>query len=1467
MQRKLFATLVIALFLLSILAVARPVSAHFTLGDYTPTMRFRKNDFDPHVAGPLAYVWPGGGLAAYTGTLAGFPPGYQTPFPGGNPPGQVSTIYQLEGRLSPFGAILTSTDDHPNRGPLIFALNFSTPCKFGWNDVDNNCGREQVPPNPTPFCGPGVSYCANYTGVTIYIPPEFDLSSAMSNPGLVESTFGSTANDLVITKADKWDPWGPYWWILHVEGDIHWWPQHDYREWYYIRINDVIAPKIAGKYFFKVFLSDQFFNFVYPGMQRTFEINGFQCNPAPGVCLNGPDRFTAFRVPFSGPTNATVSVENWPVLLVKGDVDPGTIIGRIRYGSYNISLYQRPIDLPGKVWAEGVAEDGRPLWGMAHFNQSAQGHYELEGLAPGTYDLYASAAGYPTQLIAEGISVLPAQAFQRDGYINPGPQIHGRIYSKHQFAEQPWPTAPRPVYVEIYNSNEYKDENVVAYSPLNLTHPPYMTYDWDMFHSIPTPRPIAYPWSALFAAWGKPLANGSYYKQNFTKPPANPNYISHPNATCGGKFDQCGKPNGVGQAQYWWVDAAGTFTNGGGSSSFIFRFGAKGLYGAPTDMDGHVPQTLATWVNGLEPGRYWLRGWINGYTQTLQDGVTLDEYSFEVGKYEWAGDIFTPMDLRVGSTIIKTVHFHDKRNTLEDCPINGCAGNRAQGLSTGPRFLIAEVRDNEGKLAGMNFTIVNDCQYDPDITDCARTADLIDFVTVQINGFGMMGPDLVGVKYSYFRYQGYRDYGLHAGTYKVYVYMRGYLQSDQESISLTLSGNPASISNHVHRGARLNITANSIDWENPRVERPWQFPGARFRIYVFNSMGESRFYVGYTNFNAAGGGRSDDPNKQPACFIQSFDPPFCPTGNPQTINPTDQLGDTFIINAWDGFIAADSLGPDKVPFFTSLLLGGNFRPWWDSGGFLYNPGLYRFGGAENFKPNSALASDTYAVFGFTYGYVQHKGFSEYATEGGFGNAILNLLKGVNITINIPLKREGVLTPTDFNMTMRVRVFDDAGNLVATASSKGPDNGCINLYCSDLATASDTFTFFGLGRFTGSNRNPLANSPFDTLSDSSAVFGNFPHAGRKGAPTFETYYVDPFASSPSFDNGLLTIDGTTRETGDTFLWHGTWSVGPSGSSVRGWQAFDSDPDRDFVSNFATFQFNRNGWGLFEWKTWIPFGTDEVRVLIAGIYDPFGDPLDDFNAGILHTKAWDSATETGMKVASMWYGIDGFSSTFLNSYSGTWTIEVDTWNEYPKPNFQTRPRLSPPISNWYPPVEGLLEGESFHLIPGHPADPFGYTGSSLAPNGLGPYYQRSLWAVPNAHLGAETSVVNELDKRGHITGHVYAYVRGGELRTQSWLIVQASSENLTFTTRTWDSIYDMYLPAGDYDLIVYAWTPESNIGYYTISSPIHISDGQSTTGITFELKQSGILIPEFKTVTLVYFSALAASIYLLRRRRRP
>src|SRR5208283_379804 len=164
----------------------------------------------------------------------------------------------------------------------------------------------------------------------------------------------------------------------------------------------------------------------------------------------------------NAPTNSQgvywVPTENWPVLLVKGELDPAIITGKIRYGGYNSSLYGQPMMEAGMVTAvmttkldpyTGAQLSGPLTNAVGYFNGTmgtlaspglgSDGHYEVEGVAPGIYNLYASAAGYPTALIASNVQVLKGQSLHFDGYLNPGPVIHGTVFSKHSFGSEPWP--------------------------------------------------------------------------------------------------------------------------------------------------------------------------------------------------------------------------------------------------------------------------------------------------------------------------------------------------------------------------------------------------------------------------------------------------------------------------------------------------------------------------------------------------------------------------------------------------------------------------------------------------------------------------------------------------------------------------------------------------------------------------------------------------------------------------------------------------------------------------------------------------------------------------------------------------------------------------------------------------------------------------------------------------------------------
>ena len=106
-----------------------------------------------------------------------------------------------------------------------------------------------------------------------------------------------------------------------------------------------------------------------------------------------------------------------------------------------------------------------------------------------------------------------------------------------------------------------------------------------------------------------------------------------------------------------------------------------------------------------------------------------------------------------------------------------------------------------------------------------------------------------------------------------------------------------------------------------------------------------------------------------------------------------------------------------------------------------------------YLPN-AFESGQYSFRGWTYGYIQNKEYTVYANKGQIADIKLNLIIGVNVTIDILFKKEHVITGTEANMSARVRLFDDSGELLATwMSSEG-----VNVTSTGRATAADNSRF-------------------------------------------------------------------------------------------------------------------------------------------------------------------------------------------------------------------------------------------------------------------------------------------------------------------------------------------------------------------------------------------------------------------------
>jgi len=309
----------------------------------------------------------------------------------------------------------------------------------------------------------------------ILVPPEFTIPGATSfDSSQIVSTLSNSYDRYFVGKLGPNDRYAPNWTLIAITvdatvdastaggtcsptgGSFPCYYNHQYLnftsagEWYYARINGVTAPSVAGRYFFKMALYSSSNTY---GVGPTLP-GGDGCTYTHASACNGISGENPF---------VWVPPQNWPVVLVKGETDPAIITGTLRYAGYNSTLYQLPIAEAGKVWAhmtmriDPYTGQNRPDLGtidsQAYVNATANGHYELEGLAPGVYDIYAEAAGYPQVLCNSGVTVLKGQSLHFDCFLQPGPVIHGNVYTKHQFGDEPWPNGPdggQYMKIELY---------------------------------------------------------------------------------------------------------------------------------------------------------------------------------------------------------------------------------------------------------------------------------------------------------------------------------------------------------------------------------------------------------------------------------------------------------------------------------------------------------------------------------------------------------------------------------------------------------------------------------------------------------------------------------------------------------------------------------------------------------------------------------------------------------------------------------------------------------------------------------------------------------------------------------------------------------------------------------------------------------------------------------------------------------
>jgi len=320
--------------------------------------------------------------------------------------------------------------------------------------------------------------------------------------------------------------------------------------------------------------------------------------------------------------------------------------------------------------------------------------------------------------------------------------------------------------------------------------------------------------------------------------------------------------------------------------------------------------------------------------------------------------------------------------------------------------------------------------------------------------------------------------------------------------------------------------------------------------------------------------------------------------------------------------------------------------------------------------------------------------------------------------------------------------------------------------------------------------------------------------------------------------------------------GAWP--PANTTRYSWNLVGTTPMRPGYDFDPAARVARSYWRL----NYVPQGTQTVTVLMAGLPDLYGwvsgsssDPC-----GATGDYGW------GDRPIDAPYGIDAYPN-----YKGNWKIQVHVI-----PVFDYYP------GHYYNPVEvstppTVLTRGFVTVLPTAPTNPIGFSGmltgeltytTDLKPicvNHLGPYELRYTVSVPGASLGGESSLVFSLDRRGLVTGNVYGYTYCDDWRSAAWTTVRfTAADGTAFNHYTFDGWFAAWLNSGPYTFSVIYWTPTGQEGYKVQTMPYYVSDG-SIGALSIYLEQSAVPIPEFSMAAMVLVLSLAASLFIMRRRR--
>jgi len=605
----------------------------------------------------------------------------------------------------------------------------------------------------------------------------------------------------------------------------------DFQGCYRIKVLSMKAPTCAGKYFFKVFYTSTFQPFASMGISAwtnnaaatsaTSKVYGTKAG-WPELWQGNGDIYD----PWNGYLNEiyekydTFDPENYPVILVKGEIDPGYIAGTVRYCGhsqyYYGSYYGAGVHTSGKVVAEGTAIDpvtGQPIsrqvcaagWFLGQLpgqgewwkdrQTGSEGYYQIEGLAPGIYTLTAYAAGFVPRTLATQITVRRGQSINGvDIYVCPTAKLQTKVYSKCPTGPVDW---PKYVTLDGFPSNTLSILPVVpgGASVRGTTA------------SGGQGTPVGPDGIWYWATEGATTVQAKNIWANLNSINA-AGYNPTP-AGLGAAMDTY-NTNGIMagiQNKYGWawqelVDSNGTavawqdytFDISADPRTFGTFWGDPSCYsGVETMWDGHVPTFLADFTSGVTPGTYRVKTWVFGYVQTK-------EYTVEFPAVEFPGTAYMEMDLFKGGIINATVHYH-----LQELP--------SAEIDASGKQLIIEAYDSNGVLQAWNAT--KDGGYPKPMANGASLLLIGDS-----NAWGTMG----------------RVHGMPEGTYTIKAWTQMFVQQEfpQTTVQYCTNG---SLSFHLITQANVKVSIYSRDCQDPSQPTPWAHPGATIEFELYSSAG------------------------------------------------------------------------------------------------------------------------------------------------------------------------------------------------------------------------------------------------------------------------------------------------------------------------------------------------------------------------------------------------------------------------------------------------------------------------------------------------------------------------------------------------------------------------------------------------------------------------------------------------------